>query len=102
MQQNEFTQEQIIRILQQAEIGDKPIAEICRDAGIADVTFYRWRQKYSEVVGMVVSTITQGQQLNFAVSMDAINKKANVGVSLSVLNSSDEANQTFCRSMVYR
>jgi putative transposase len=49
MKANEFTQEQIIRILQQAEAGDKPIAEICRDAGIADVTFYRWRKKYGNM-----------------------------------------------------
>ena len=49
MQQNEFTQEQIIRILQQAEAGHQSIAEICREHGIADVTFYRWRKKYGNM-----------------------------------------------------
>ncbi len=46
MKQNEFSQEQIIRILQQAEQGDKPITEICREAGIAETTFYRWRKQF--------------------------------------------------------
>ena len=41
MKQNQFSQEQIIRILQQAEQGEKSISDICREAGIAETTFYR-------------------------------------------------------------
>ncbi len=44
MKQNQFSQEQIIAVLQQAERGEKPITQICREAGIAETTFYRWRQ----------------------------------------------------------
>ena len=57
MKQNEFSQEQIIRILQQAEQGDKPITEICREAGIAETTFYRWRKQLG---GM---TVPEAQRL---------------------------------------
>ncbi len=46
MKRNEFSQEQIIRILQIAEQGQKPISEICREAGIAETTFYRWRKQF--------------------------------------------------------
>ena len=46
MRQNEFSQEQIIRILQLAEQGDKTISQICREAGIAEATFYRWRKQF--------------------------------------------------------
>ena len=57
MKQNEFSQEQIIRILQQAEQGQKSISQICRDAGIAETTFYRWRKQFG---GM---TVAEAQRL---------------------------------------
>lgn len=40
-----FTEEQIIRILKEAEAG-LPIKELCRKQNISDVTFYNWRKKY--------------------------------------------------------
>lgn len=46
MQRNQFSQEQIIAILHQAERGDTSISDICREHAIADVTFYRWRKQY--------------------------------------------------------
>ena len=46
MKQNAFSQEQIIRILQMAEQGDRSISDICREAGIAETTFYRWRKHF--------------------------------------------------------
>jgi putative transposase len=47
MKQSEFTSEQIIGILQEAERGERSISQVCREHGIADVTFYRWRRKYA-------------------------------------------------------
>jgi putative transposase len=32
--------------LREAEKGAKPVAELCREHGIAEQTFYRWRRKY--------------------------------------------------------
>ena len=46
MKQKQFTDEQIVAILQAAEKGDKSISALCREHGIADVTFYRWRAKF--------------------------------------------------------
>jgi putative transposase len=46
-----FTEEQIIRILQEAEAGMKVI-EVCRKHGISDATYYNWKAKYG---GMTVS-----------------------------------------------
>src|SRR5688572_17408573 len=51
MKVSQFTQEQIIAILQQAERGEQTIGALCREHGIAEVTFYRWRKKYG---GMTV------------------------------------------------
>ena len=44
MNRIKFTDAQIAFVLRQAEEG-RPVAEVCRKAGITDVTFYRWRKK---------------------------------------------------------
>lgn len=46
MKRKRFSEEQIIRILKQAERGDKSIGEVCREHGVAENSFYRWRKKY--------------------------------------------------------
>ena len=51
MRKRRFEEEQIVRILKEAESG-VPVKELCRKHGFSDATFYIWRQKYS---GMDVS-----------------------------------------------
>lgn len=46
-----FTEEQIIGILKEAEAGKK-VAELCRQHGIAEATYYNWKAKFG---GMTVS-----------------------------------------------
>ena len=46
MPRKKFGEEQIIVILREAEKGDRLIGDVCRSHGIAENTFYRWRQKY--------------------------------------------------------
>lgn len=57
MKTNQHTAEQIIKILDQAEKGDQTIAAVCREHGIAENTFYRWRKAYG---GM---TVNEAQRL---------------------------------------
>jgi putative transposase len=52
MKRSRFTEEQIIGILKEAEVGDQPAIAVCRKHGIAEQTFYRWKSKYG---GMEVS-----------------------------------------------
>lgn len=51
MKRKRFTEEQIIGALKRHEAGEKT-NEICRDLGITEQTFYRWKSKYG---GMEVS-----------------------------------------------
>ena len=60
MQKSQFTDAQIVAILQQAEKGDAPIAEVCRQHNIAENTFYRWRSRFG---GMNVSEAARVRQL---------------------------------------
>ena len=51
MKRKRYPEEQIIRILQEAESGVKT-ADLCRKYGMSDATFYNWKAKYG---GMSVS-----------------------------------------------
>ncbi len=46
MKQGQFSPEQIIAILHQAEKGEHTIQAICREHNITEPTIYRWRRIY--------------------------------------------------------
>ena len=46
MKPDQHTAEQIITILDQAMTSAQTVAAVCRDHGIAENTFYRWRKTY--------------------------------------------------------
>ena len=45
MRKSKYTEEQIIGFLKQAEAG-MAVADICRQGGFSDATFYNWRAKF--------------------------------------------------------
>ena len=59
MKKKRYTEAQISFALRQAESGT-PVAEITRNLGITEVTFYRWKKKF---VGMGVAEIRRLKQL---------------------------------------
>ena len=59
MKRSRFSEEQIICILKQAEAGVK-VQDLCRQNGISDATFYKWRAKYG---GLEVSEAKRLKQL---------------------------------------
>lgn len=48
-----YTEQQIVGVLKAAAAGTKT-AELCRQYGISDATFYKWKAKYA---GMEVSDL---------------------------------------------
>lgn len=59
MKQSRFSEEQIIGILKEQEHGAKT-ADVCREHGISQNTFYAWKSKYG---GMSVSEAQRLRQL---------------------------------------
>jgi putative transposase len=60
MKNGQYSAEQIIKILDLAHKGEKPVAAICREYGIAEATFYRWRTAYG---GMALPELQRLKEL---------------------------------------
>lgn len=48
MKQRRFSDEQIIKLLQDAKKGEQPIEELCRAVGCSPASYYLWKQKYGD------------------------------------------------------
>jgi len=59
MKRSRFRETQIITILKQQEAGMK-VADICRNHGISQATFYNWKSKYG---GMEASDVKRLREL---------------------------------------
>jgi len=60
MRKPKLTDEQIVALLREAERGENTITDICKKAGVSEVTFYRWRNKFS---GNTVQDVRKLKQL---------------------------------------
>ena len=48
MKRSRFTEEQILFALKQVAAG-QPVADVCRQMGISEATFYVWKKRYGNL-----------------------------------------------------
>lgn len=48
MKKSRFTEEQIAYALRLADSGT-PVADVCRQIGISEATYYTWKKKYADL-----------------------------------------------------
>jgi putative transposase len=59
MVRKRYTEEQIIAVLREGEVGAK-VADLCRKYGMSDATYYNWKAKYA---GLTVSELKRLKSL---------------------------------------
>jgi putative transposase len=48
MKRSRFSEEQIVYALRLAD-GGTPVADVCRQLGVSEATYYTWKKKYAEL-----------------------------------------------------
>lgn len=74
-----WSQEQIIGLLREAEAGQNSITELCRLRGISQNTFYTWRKQYGTM------TVDEAKKLKALEAENAKLKKLVADLSLDKL-----------------
>ena len=63
MRTSKFSETQIVSILKQQDAGLK-VADICREHGISQATFYKWRSKYGGMDASMLKRVKELEQEN--------------------------------------
>ena len=58
MKRSKFTEEQILFALKQVGAG-QPVADVCRQMGISEATFYVWKKRYGNLGLLEVRELRQ-------------------------------------------
>ena len=49
MKKQRFSEEQIVRMLRQAETANQTVAEVCKEHGVSEQTWYRWKKRFGQM-----------------------------------------------------
>lgn len=63
MKKKRFSVEQITAVLQQATSG-APVGDVCRQVGISEQTFYRWKKAYGAMLPSEARELKQLREEN--------------------------------------
>jgi putative transposase len=58
MRTSKFTPEQMVHILRQGESG-VPVVEVCRQHGISEQTYYRWKKQLGDISSAELKELRQ-------------------------------------------
>ena len=64
MKKKRFSEQQIVRVLQEAQSGASTVAELCKRHGVSEQSFYRWRSRYGEMQVSEVRRLRELEQEN--------------------------------------
>ncbi len=48
MKTRQFTEDQIIKLLQEGKKGEKSVEDLCREFGCSTASYYAWKKKYGD------------------------------------------------------
>lgn len=48
MKTRQFTEDQIVKLLQAGKKGEKSVEDLCRDFGCSTASYYTWKKKYGD------------------------------------------------------
>jgi putative transposase len=63
MKKSRYFDSQILAIIKQAESG-VPISELCREHGMSNASFYKWRAKYSGIDASLMARMKELEDEN--------------------------------------
>jgi putative transposase len=75
MKAGQFTNEQIVAILQEADKGQKPILALCKDKEISEATFYTWRKRFGGMATKDVQRLRELEKENARLIVDALARR---------------------------
>lgn len=60
MKRKRFSEEQVVRILQEADRSESTVSELCKRHGVSEQSFYRWKKQYG---GLEVADVRRLREL---------------------------------------
>ena len=59
-----FSEEQIVAILREGQIGQKSVEQLCREHGVSQPTYYAWKRKYASMAEPDVKRLRELEKEN--------------------------------------
>ena len=99
MKGKRFTDEQITYALRQAE-GGTPVADVCRQLGVSEASFYLWKKKYGKLGMTEIRELRQLRDENARLKRLVADLTLDKHILCEVVKKKSEAGTTSCAGPV--